>query len=338
MSPHYLRALPRFLELVGMGDRAAFTFYPGKSDTTVGSLHHRRGTDADGAGSSTMGERTLDELASCQHEFRGIRQLGVYLRIPRNWDRACSKRAGIESVPALRIESDQGSIDEQLAVLEAYQHQMGVRFTINWTGGKSLHAYLTLDEPIHVDHYKWICQAFHDKVRETGEDLEIEYIADPAVSNPSQVMRCPGSIHAETGELCVTIQEGEPCSLEDVFPEMEDLEGFVNQAMRDSVTQPALIHLSQDGLVLGHRGDAARQILLDVAKCWTKRVVGATTYGEVVPLIGGLKNILGVDGAASLLYEAGHNDRDGKHSLQGLAEWCASFGDRGETPSNQLVD
>lgn len=56
------------------------------------------------------------------------------------------------------------------------------------TGGKSIHSYWVLDPPIPVDQWR-ILQA----------DLLAYTNADPAIKNPSRVMRLAGFVHPKTG-------------------------------------------------------------------------------------------------------------------------------------------
>lgn len=317
-----LQKLPEFLEAIGRGgEPIAFTAYGGEG----GNWHLRKNREDKTALEVEPSSSVIQELA--QHGERARKDVGHQLGFYPG--RGGSKKDQLTTLPCLKAESDHCSIAEQLRVYEEFEHCYGVKLTLVSTGGKSIHAYLRLHDSIQKNKYLDICRVFNEKLVEIGESLEISFIPDKSVFNPAQAMRLPGAVHGRTGQVAKVMQYGTPCSLSDIEIDEEAISISRTKNKKQRVDEM----LCQQGQILGYEGDEAHQILYSIAVAWPKRVPGENTYNKVFPLVGALSNLLGPEKAAELLHSAGHFDRSGEPSKQGLLQWCQSFSPRDEPPS-----
>lgn len=314
-----LEKLPKFFDAIGRGGEAiAFTAYGG----TGGNWHFRK--NADGSAQQVrITAETLAELAS--HGERARREAGHQLSFYPG--RGGSRREQLTTIPCLKAESDQTDLKDQERVYREFEHIYGVTFTLVDTGNKSVHAYLCVTGGIEVRAYKATCSAFLEKLRDVGEYLGIDFIPDMAVAGPAQAMRLPGAIHKKTGEVARVLQYGKPCCLEDIELSQE----AVKESRKKNTSIRKIEYLCVEEKCLGYEGGEDLKILHSLAMAWPKRIPGAVTYNIVVPLVGGLTNLLEPEQAADLLLSAGHNDQEGQPSMEGLLRWCQSFQPRGES-------
>jgi Fe2+ or Zn2+ uptake regulation protein len=158
----------QFLQVLGKDPAAAWfrTIRPGK-----GANKRRKGADLHGF--------NADELAADSAAGDSL-----YVVIG-NADTCTGKAisdADITSLPALFAEWDTGTAAEQQQALDA--SGLPEPSMLVHTGGKSLHAYWLLDEPISPEQWKLATRR-----------LIAHTAADPQCSNPSRVMRLPGSTY-----------------------------------------------------------------------------------------------------------------------------------------------
>lgn len=250
-----------------------------------------------------------------------MRQLGFYPGRPLEYWQKCSFKCGIKELTCLKVESDIGTIDDQLQLYRAFEDSQGVKFTLLLTGGKSVHAYLRLDKPIPVDQYKKVCSAFHERLHEQAQYVEILFMPDVAVAGPAQAMRLPGAVHARTREVARVIQFGDTCSLDTLELDRE----YITTVYKANCKKNAIASQCAADIVLGYAGDEALAILGSIARSWDKRLPGEGTYQKVYPLVADMTIAVGAEQASKILFESGHFDRDGNHSLDGLLKWCKSF-------------
>ncbi len=318
--PEGLAQVPKFLEAIGRGgEPVAFTAYGGDG----GNWHFDKNPDGT-ANEVPVTEAVL--LALAEHQTGARKRCGHQLGFYPG--RGGSKTEQVSNLPCLKAESDNCSKDEQLEVYREFEHTYGVKLTLLDTGGKSIHAYLRVAEPIKTDVYKRVCLAFHEKLREIAEYIGIAFEADEAVARPAQTMRLPGASHRKTGQVATVLQYGEPCTLEDIELDPEAIKSIT----KFSRMRAALESVCTEGQVLGYVGDKALQILQSIAAAWEKRVPGTGTYNKVFPLVAGLTHLLGPDQAAQVLFASGHKDQAGNNCHQGLLQWCRSFEPRGQKP------
>ncbi|MCB4388619.1 hypothetical protein SynPROS71_01182 [Synechococcus sp. PROS-7-1] len=308
-----IRRIPEFLEAIGIkASEVCLTLYGGDGGNwhwqKVDGATHCRPVDI-----NLIQEQILDWSIDGFH--RQGHQLGFYPMF------GGSTKAQSQGSPCLKVECDMLPKDQQLAVLRAFEHTYDVRFTIVDTGGKSLHAYLSINEVITVERYQLVCRCFHERLVDVARIDDIHYKADDAVSRITQAMRLPGAIHKKTGEVATVLQLGKQCSLEQIECGPKDVDDF----RKESTTRRAVACTCTAGRVLGYEGDEAMQILATIAQVWDKRIPGEATYPKVLPLVANLTSVLGAEQAAQLLYDQGHYDKVGEHDLKGLLEWCSSF-------------
>lgn len=308
-----IRRIPDFLEAIGLKpSEVCLTLYGGNGGNwhwqKVDGSTHCRPVDFN------LVQEQIPDWSIDGFHLQG-HQLGFYPMF------GGSTKAQSQGSPCLKVECDTLPKDQQLAALRVFEHTYDVRFTIVDTGGKSLHAYLAVDEVITVDRYELVCRCFHQRLIEVARIDDIHYEADDAVSRITQAMRLPGAIHKKTGEVATVLQLGKQCSLEQIECGPKDVDDF----RKESTTRRAFACTCTAGRVLGYEGDEAMQILASIAQVWDKRIPGEATYTKVLPLVANLTSVLGAEQAAQLLYDQGHYDKVGEHDLKGLVEWCSSF-------------
>jgi hypothetical protein len=317
-SVEYFQTLAKFFQAIGReGEPIAFTAFGGEG----GNWHFEK--NADGSAKEVeVSDANLEKLATHGKNARekAGHQLGFYL------GRGGSKAAQLTTIPCLKAESDHCPTEDQLLVYKEFENCYGVKFTMIQTGGKSIHAYLRIEPSILAEDYKKICAAFQEKLREIGEHLDVNFIPDMAMINPAQAMRLPGAIHRKTGKIAEVLQYGEPTTLEQIELDSE----AIKQIHHASLSRSAIGLVCQNQTILGYEGEEGEQVLASIAEAWPKRIPGTGTYSKVVPLVGGLTQILGSEKAALILFQSRHNDPKGEPSLEGIKTWCQSFQKRQE--------
>lgn len=321
-----LETVPRFLKQAAgfrEGCPVVVTFYGGS-----GSRHLRWRPDADGGGALPV---VWDEALSQEVEERLLseleegRQLGFVAGV------GGSKKSQITHVYGLRAEIDLPDSHElQRQVYAAVEERYGIRLTLLDTGGKSIHAWIAAASAIPVDRYSEISKRWHAVIEETarsaGLDLP-EGALDTACHRPTQVMRLPGAVHLKSGKVAEVIQWGDgPVALETLGLDWPQVEEWAKRtAVPKGAAQQTIARRCEGGKFLGLSGDARIDELVNLARAVPPREPGAGTYGTVLSLVSNLSRALGAEEAAHLLHRAGHRDKEGRPSLEGLQQWCGTF-------------
>jgi hypothetical protein len=321
-----LQTVPRFLELAAgfrEGDPVVVTFYGGS-----GSRHLRWRADAQGGGALPV---VWDEVlrqeveARLLPELEGGRQLGFVAGV------GGSKKEQVSHVYGLRAEIDlEDSHELQRQVYAAVEERYGIRFTLLDTGGKSVHAWIAAAAAIQADQYSHTSKRWHALIAEAALDAGLDLPAgalDAACHAPTQVMRLPGAVHSKTGKVAEVIQWGEgPVALETLgldWPQVEEWAKRTEAPKKGA--QQAFARSCKSGQFLGLSGDARIDELVSLARAVPVRVPGGGTYRTVLSLVSALSRGLGADEAAEVLHRAGHLDKEGRPSLEGLRQWCGTF-------------
>ncbi|MFM7677002.1 MAG: DEAD/DEAH box helicase family protein [Synechococcus sp.] len=242
-----------------------------------------------------------------------------------------SKKNQITHVYGLRAEIDlPDSKPLQRAVYAAVEARYGIRFTLLDTGGKSIHAWLASATPIPASRYSLTSQRWHALIYETAADAGLDVPAgalDVACHRPTQVMRLPGAIHLKTRQTAEVIQWGQgPVSLEQLGVDWPTAEAWAKEvAAPRTAVQTAIARTCRAGAFLGRTGDERTDLLVELARAVPVRVPGAGTYGTVFRLVCGLTRALGPKEAARVLHHAGHLDKNGDASPDGLLAWCRTL-------------
>lgn len=333
-----LATVPRFLDLAAgfkPGDPVVVSFYGGK-----GSRHVRWRPEQDGGGALAVpwDDAIQEEVARrLPEELEQGRQLGFIAA------QGGSKKEQITHVFGLRAEIDlPDSRAMQLKLFGAVEARYGIRFTLLDTGGKSIHAWIAATKKIPADQYRATSKLWHQRIQEVAKDAQIdlpEGALDEACHRPTQVMRLPGSIHLKTGKVAQVIQwGGGPVALEQLglaWPVVE--EWAKSTSAPRAAAQMVIAKTCRQGQFLGRTGDERIDELVSLARAVPVRVPGAGTYGTVLPLVSALSRALGAQEAAEVLHRAGHLDKQGKASLEGLRAWCDTFAPDPEGASERLA-
>lgn len=333
-----LAAVPRFLELaagIGSGDPVAVTFYGGD-----GSRHLRWRPREEGGGALPVhwDDSILQEVATrLPVELDQGRQLGFIAA------QGGSKKEQITQAYGLRAEIDlPDSRDLQLKLFAAVEARYGFRFTLLDTGGKSIHAWIASATPIPAGQYRATSELWHQRILEAASAAQIdlpEGALDPACHRPTQVMRLPGSIHLKTGRVAQVMQWGSASvALEQLGLTWSEVEEWAKRTSAPrAAAQVVIAQTCIQGRFLGRTGDKRLDQLVSLARAVPVRVPGAGTYAKVLTLVGALSNALGPQEAAEVLHRAGHLDKQGKSSLEGLKAWCNTFAHDPEGVSERLA-
>lgn len=325
-----LQTVPRFLELAAgfrEGDPVVVTFYGGKGGSS-GSHHLRwRGKEEGGGALPVVWDEALRQEVEARlfPELEGGRQLGFVAGV------GGSKKAQITHVYGLRAEIDlEDSHELQRQVYAAVEERYGIRFTLLDTGGKSVHAWIAAAAAIPFDQYSHTSKRWHALIVEAaliaGLDLP-EGALDAACNRPTQVMRLPGAVHNKSRKVAEVIQWGEgPVALEALGLDWPQVEEWAKRTEAPKkVAQQAFARRCEAGQFLGLSGDARIDELVSLARAVPVRVPGGGTYDTVLKLVGALSRALGAEEAAQVLHRAGHLDKEGRPSLEGLRQWCGTF-------------
>jgi len=324
-----LATVPRFLALAAgfrEGDPVVVTFYGGK-DGSGGSHHLRRRQPDEGGGALPVvwDEALRQEVeARLLPELEGGRQLGFVAGV------GGSKKAQITHVYGLRAEIDlENSHELQRQVYAAVEERYGIRFTLLDTGGKSLHAWIAAAAAIPVEQYSYTSKRWHALIVETAQKagLDLPKGPDTACHGPTQVMRLPGAVHRKSEKVAEVIQWGDgPVALEALGLDWPQVEEWAKRTeVPKKVAQQAFARSCEAGQFLGLSGDARIDELVSLARAVPVRVPGGGTYDTVLKLVGALSRALGPEEAAQVLHRAGHLDKEGRPSLEGLRQWCGTF-------------
>lgn len=329
---HFARSLsevPRFLQAAAgfnYSDPVVVSFYGG--DGNSGSRHLRWRSAADGGGAMPV----VWDAALCHEveerllsELEEGRQLGFVAGL------GGSKKSHITHVYGLRAEIDLlDSHALQRQVYAAVEERYSIRFTLLDTGGKSLHAWIASATAIPVDHYSETSKRWHARIKEAAQEAGLdlpEGALDVACHRPTQVMRLPGAVHRKSGKVAEVIQWGTgPVELETLGLTWLEVEEWAKRtAVPRSITQQALARSCESRQFLGLSGDARIDALVDLAGAVPVRVPGAGSYRIVLSLVSALSRALGAETAAEILHRAGHLDKEGRSSPDGLRQWCQTF-------------
>ena len=321
-----LETVPLFLEKAAgftASDPVVVTFYGG-----AGSHHLRWRPESLGGGAQPViwSDAIRNEVAArLKGELSEGRQLGFIA------GHGGSRKEQVTHVNALRAEIDlPDSRELQLQVYQAVERRYGIKFTLLDTGGKSIHAWIPTTTPIPADQYRATSQLWHEMIIETAREARLDFPEDELDANchkATQVMRLPGCIHKKTGRVAEMIQWGDgPVNLERLglaWPQVE--EWAKRNAAPKQVIQAAIARNCQRGEFMGLIGDARIDELVSLARAVPVRVPGAGTYTTVLSLVSRLSRALGSEEAARVLQRAGHLDKQGQPSLEGLRQWCETF-------------
>ncbi|MCT0228916.1 hypothetical protein KQ300_12050 [Synechococcus sp. CS-1331] len=332
--------MPRFLELAAGfrgGDPVVVTFYGGK-DGSSGSHHLRWRGHAEGGGALPV---VWDEALRQEVEERLLpeleedRQLGFVAGV------GGSKKAQITHLYGLRAEIDlEDSHELQRQVYAAVEERYGIRFTLLDTGGKSLHAWIASSTAIPVEQYSYTSKRWHALIVETAQKagLDLPKGPDNACHGPTQVMRLPGAVHKKSRKVAEVIQWGEgPVALEALALAWSEVEEWAKRTeVPKTVAKQAFARKCEAGQFLGRSGDARIDELVSLARAVPIRVPGGGTYDTVLKLVGALSRALGAEEAAQVLHRAGHLDKEGRPSLEGLRQWCGTFDSDPEGAADHL--
>lgn len=117
--------------------------------------------------------------------------LGKDLGASEEWHSPVIGRRADINVTAYRnflLECDFGSIEEQYTYLNSLEIPYT---TLVHSGGKSLHAIVSLEDPVTADQYRVIAARLHKLCTK----------ADPSTKNPSRLSRLPFRVRPETGKM-----------------------------------------------------------------------------------------------------------------------------------------
>jgi hypothetical protein len=158
----------RFLQALGKDPAAAW----------FRSIRHGKGANKRRKGADLHGF----DAAELEADSRAGNSLYMVIGDANTCTGTAISDSDITSCPALFAEWDSGTAAEQQAAIEA--SGLPEPSILNHTGGKSLHAYWLLQEPISPEQWKEVTARL---IAHTG--------ADPKCCNPSRVMRLPGSTY-----------------------------------------------------------------------------------------------------------------------------------------------
>lgn len=310
-----VETIPLFLESVGLIDEpTVFTWYGGER----GSIHFER-TEA-GATPIPWSDAVRDRILRETEQMHSTgRQLG-FVSV-----RGGSKNVQLTSGSALRAESDTMSIDDQFRIVEAFAARHGVEPTVLRTGGKSLHIWLRIAEPIAAENYTIASRAFFRLLQEAASSIGLGAVEfDDAMSRPHQPARLPGAVHAKTGAVAEVAIWGGAAAVSLAALGIDLERERATQTPPPSARARALAEVSSAGF-LGYVGNAEIDHLIRLAVCFPIRQPGAGTYAVVEPLVGALSRAYGAEIAATVLHQAGHVGKHGQAGIEGLRAWAESY-------------
>jgi hypothetical protein len=134
----------------------------------------------------TMPLLPLDAITKAEEEGRSI-----YFCVNRDYKNEDIKECRVLFYEHDDIPKDQSLVSWQTIGLPTPTLQVD-------TGGKSIHTYYLLDEPIAPELWRTLQQGFIYHLK-----------SDPSLHNPGRVMRLAGSVHPDTGEVAKVCKQGE---------------------------------------------------------------------------------------------------------------------------------
>jgi phage/plasmid-associated DNA primase len=197
-----------------------------------------------------------------------------------------NSKKDIKNAKALFCEFDHLSYDEQLTILDKFKLPSP---TIQlFTGGKSIHHYWVFDQPIPIEQWQ-----------ELIKDL-IDYVgSDPAVKDPSRIMRLPDYTHYSKDEKGNLIQGKKSKVIGG------SLNTYSYQILRDLI--PRNIPKEIKRVINNHQvtDNEIINFITDVIKPHQK---GSNTYQNYRELLGAIKQLYGKDTALNIADIIGSND------------------------------
>ncbi|MBD2213403.1 DEAD/DEAH box helicase family protein [Nostoc linckia FACHB-104] len=138
-----------------------------------------------------------------EHQYPSVpsQQWGTYYAVRANW---CADNDMSEGLTSFVIEYDKDK-HEQLIPIEQQIHWMqeaGLPFSLAvHTGGKSVHFWVVLSQPISEPEWKQIVWGYLCKLEEI-----VGFKADESSLKPAQAYRVPGYAHLKTGKIAKVIE------------------------------------------------------------------------------------------------------------------------------------
>lgn len=143
----------------------------------------------------------------------------------RRFNRACppkawgSKAEQISHATAVWFECDGSMSLEEQAALAQKAGLPKPSFTV-WTGGKSLHCYYLLSEPIPKERFREVMERLCLTIEGAAPDAGV----DRAIKNANRIMRAPGGLHGSTRMHCrVHEQSGTVYRLKDLEQKLSSM-------------------------------------------------------------------------------------------------------------------
>jgi phage/plasmid-associated DNA primase len=197
-----------------------------------------------------------------------------------------NSKKDIKIAKALFCEFDHLSYDEQLTILDKFKlpHPTIQLFT----GGKSIHHYWVFDQPVPIEQWQ-----------ELIKDL-IDYVgSDPAVKDPSRIMRLPDYTHYSKDEKGNLIQGQKSKVIGGCF------NTYSYQTLRDLI--PRNIPKEIKRVINNHQitDNKIINFIKDVIKPHQK---GSNTYQNYRELLGAIKQLYGKDIALNIADIIGLDD------------------------------
>lgn len=197
-----------------------------------------------------------------------------------------NSKKDIKTTKALFCEFDNLSYDEQLTIFEKFQLPYPTMRL--FTGGKSIHHYWVFDQPVPIEQWQ-----------ELIKDL-IDYVgSDPAVKDPSRIMRLPDYTHYSKDEKGNLIQGKKSKVIGG------SLNTYSYQTLRDLI--PRNIPKEIKKVINNHQvtDNEIINFIKDVIKPHQK---GSNTYQNYRELLGAIKQLYGEDIALNIADIIGSDD------------------------------
>lgn len=219
---------------------------------------------------------------------------------PKAWG---AKSEHIDHAYSIWFECDGGlSLEEQ----EALACKAGLpepSLTV-WSGGKSLHCYFVLTEPISKEKFKELMERLCLTINATAPEAG----ADGSLKNANRVMRVPGSLHASTKKRCrIHRQNGALYSLYELEQHLLPLPSSADtKEFECAGAQPSNNHWFND-LTPSTQKKMAVEMLAHIPKREKPSAQGGplNTRGPAIKVLYGLVRHFGHSLAAEICLEAG---------------------------------
>jgi phage/plasmid-associated DNA primase len=196
------------------------------------------------------------------------------------------KKKEITHAKALFCEFDHLSYDEQLTISDKFNLPYP---TIQlYTGGKSIHHYWVFDQPVSIDQWQKLIN-----------DL-IDYVgSDPAVKDPSRIMRLPDYIHYSKDKNGNLIEGKKSEIIGGTY------QSYSYQQLRDAI--PHCIPKEVKTIMQNNQVTDSQVIDL-IKSVITPHQEGTNTYENYRQLLGAIKRLYGEDVALNIADIVGMND------------------------------